>query len=101
MFTLLTGNYAFVSQHIGDMENAETLEAYERTIALPGSDSKALLTRAQILLPDDVPDQAHRDDVRGLTVARQHLAYHGALQARRAGTKDDVPGRVAHAASLP
>jgi hydrogenase maturation protein HypF len=33
-FTLLTGRYAFVSQHIGDLENAETLDAYERTLAL-------------------------------------------------------------------
>lgn len=33
-FCLARENYAFVSQHIGDMENAETLEAYERTIAL-------------------------------------------------------------------
>jgi hydrogenase maturation protein HypF len=33
-FTLLTGGYAFVSQHIGDMENAETLASYEATIAL-------------------------------------------------------------------
>jgi len=33
-FTLLTGNYAFVSQHIGDMENAETLASFERTVEL-------------------------------------------------------------------
>jgi len=33
-FTLLRGSHAFVSQHIGDMENAETLESYERTIEL-------------------------------------------------------------------
>ena len=33
-FCLLTGEHAFVSQHIGDMENAETLASYERTIAL-------------------------------------------------------------------
>jgi hydrogenase maturation protein HypF len=33
-FTLLTGEHAFVSQHIGDMENAETLDHYESTIAL-------------------------------------------------------------------
>ncbi|MCE5191487.1 MAG: carbamoyltransferase HypF [Actinomycetia bacterium] len=31
---LLTGEYAFVSQHIGDMENAETFAAFERTIEL-------------------------------------------------------------------
>jgi hydrogenase maturation protein HypF len=30
-FTLLTGGYAFVSQHIGDMENAETLASFEAT----------------------------------------------------------------------
>ncbi|MDP2234235.1 MAG: carbamoyltransferase HypF, partial [Actinomycetota bacterium] len=33
-FTLLTGEYAFVSQHIGDMENAETLLHYQTTIDL-------------------------------------------------------------------
>jgi len=30
-FTLLTGGYAFVSQHIGDLENAETLNSFEAT----------------------------------------------------------------------
>jgi len=33
-FTLVKDDYAFVSQHIGDMENAETLEHYERTLEL-------------------------------------------------------------------
>jgi hydrogenase maturation protein HypF len=33
-FCLAREGYAFVSQHIGDMENAETLEAWERTLAL-------------------------------------------------------------------
>ena len=33
-FTLLTGGYAFVSQHIGDMENAETLASYAATVEL-------------------------------------------------------------------
>jgi len=33
-FTLLTGDYAFVSQHIGDLENAETLESFDRTLHL-------------------------------------------------------------------
>ncbi len=33
-FCLARGEYAFVSQHIGDMENAETLEHYEETLAL-------------------------------------------------------------------
>jgi hydrogenase maturation protein HypF len=33
-FTLLSRDKAFVSQHIGDMENAETLDHYERTIEL-------------------------------------------------------------------
>ena len=31
-FCLLTGAHAFVSQHIGDMENAETMASYERAI---------------------------------------------------------------------
>ena len=33
-FTLLTGGYAFVSQHIGDLENAETLASFENTVEL-------------------------------------------------------------------
>jgi hydrogenase maturation protein HypF len=33
-FCLAREGYAFVSQHIGDMENAETFEAWERTLAL-------------------------------------------------------------------
>ncbi|HET6352193.1 MAG TPA: carbamoyltransferase HypF [Coriobacteriia bacterium] len=33
-FCLLTGDYAFVSQHIGDLENAETLASYEHTLEL-------------------------------------------------------------------
>ena len=33
-FCLTKDNYAFVSQHIGDMENLETLEHFENTLAL-------------------------------------------------------------------
>lgn len=33
-FCLTRDNHAFISQHIGDMENIETLEHYERTVAL-------------------------------------------------------------------
>jgi hydrogenase maturation protein HypF len=33
-FCLTKDNYAFVSQHIGDMENLETLEHFETTLAL-------------------------------------------------------------------
>ncbi|MDZ4168718.1 MAG: carbamoyltransferase HypF [Coriobacteriia bacterium] len=33
-FTLLKDDYAFVSQHIGDLENAETLQSLEHTMAL-------------------------------------------------------------------
>ena len=33
-FCLTKDNYAFLSQHIGDLENLETLEHYERTIVL-------------------------------------------------------------------
>jgi len=33
-FCLLRDSYAFVSQHIGDMGNADTLEHYEHTLAL-------------------------------------------------------------------
>jgi hydrogenase maturation protein HypF len=33
-FCLTRDNYAFVSQHIGDMENLETMEHFEKTVAL-------------------------------------------------------------------
>jgi hydrogenase maturation protein HypF len=33
-FALITGDYSFVSQHIGDLENALTLEHFEHTLAL-------------------------------------------------------------------
>ncbi len=33
-FCLTKDNYAFISQHIGDMENLETLEHFENTLAL-------------------------------------------------------------------
>jgi hydrogenase maturation protein HypF len=33
-FTLITGGHAFVSQHIGDMESAETLSSFEHTLDL-------------------------------------------------------------------
>ncbi len=33
-FTLIKDGYAFVSQHVGDLENAETLESFERTVGL-------------------------------------------------------------------
>ncbi len=32
-FCLTKGNYAFMSQHIGDMENLETLQAFEQAVA--------------------------------------------------------------------
>jgi hydrogenase maturation protein HypF len=32
-FCLTKGNYAFMSQHIGDMENYETLQAFEQAVA--------------------------------------------------------------------
>ena len=35
-FALVRGEHAFVSQHIGDMENAETLASYEHAIGLYG-----------------------------------------------------------------
>jgi hydrogenase maturation protein HypF len=33
-FALFKGEYGFVSQHIGDLENAETLRSYEETLAI-------------------------------------------------------------------
>jgi len=33
-FCLTRDNHAFVSQHIGDLENAETMEHFESTIGI-------------------------------------------------------------------
>jgi hydrogenase maturation protein HypF len=52
-FCLTKDENAFVSQHIGDMENEETLEHFENTVALY---SKMFRIKPQILAADMHPD---------------------------------------------
>lgn len=52
-FCLLKDRYAFVSQHIGDMENAETFEHYENTIELY---EKLFRVKPEIVAYDLHPD---------------------------------------------
>jgi len=52
-FCLARDQYAFLSQHIGDMENLETLEHFEATIALY---EKLFMTSPQIIAYDLHPD---------------------------------------------
>lgn len=52
-FTLVRGEHAFVSQHIGDMENRETLEHFERTIELY---SRLFRVKPQLIAHDLHPE---------------------------------------------
>jgi hydrogenase maturation protein HypF len=52
-FCLLKDKYAFVSQHIGDMENAETFEHYENTVELY---EKLFRVKPEIVAHDLHPD---------------------------------------------
>ena len=52
-FCLMKDNYAFVSQHIGDMENVETLENYTNNIALY---QRLFRTRPEIIAYDMHPE---------------------------------------------
>jgi hydrogenase maturation protein HypF len=52
-FCLTKDNYAFLSQHIGDMENMETLEHFDRTISL--------YKRLFHIEPEVVAHDLHRD----------------------------------------
>jgi hydrogenase maturation protein HypF len=52
-FCLTKDNYAFLSQHIGDMENMETLEHFDRTISLY---KRLFHTQPEIVAHDLHPD---------------------------------------------
>ncbi len=77
-FCLTRGKHAFVSQHIGDMENIETLEHYERTVDL----YKQLFrinptTIAYDMHPDYLPtkyalEQVKKYDLRPVAVQHHH-----------------------------
>lgn len=52
-FCLTRDNYAFVSQHIGDMENAETLEHFQNTVEIY---EKLFRIKPEIIAHDMHPD---------------------------------------------
>jgi hydrogenase maturation protein HypF len=69
-FCLTRDRYAFVSQHIGDMDNEETLEHYENTIGLY---QRLFRIRPEIIAHDLHPD------------------YHATGYARRIAAEQDLP----------
>ncbi|HVO41086.1 MAG TPA: carbamoyltransferase HypF, partial [Aggregatilineales bacterium] len=69
-FCLLRDEFAFMSQHIGDMENLETLDAFERAVA----HFKTLFHAEPMLL-----------------VCDQHPRYLASQWARRTAARDGVP----------
>ena len=98
-FCLLTGEHAFVSQHIGDMENAETLASYERTIALY---ERLFRVRPEMVAYDLHPEYLSTKYALGLglpTIGVQHhhahiasvLAEHG-FEGRALGVALDGTG---------
>jgi len=89
-FCLLTGEHAFISQHIGDMENAETLESFERTAELY---QRLFRARPQLVAYDLHPEYLSTKYARTLglpTVGVQHHHAHIASVTAEHG----VSGRV-------
>ena len=52
-FCLTRDRYAFLSQHIGDMENAETLQSFEQNVAHLG---RLFRVQPAIIVHDQHPD---------------------------------------------
>ena len=91
-FCLLTGEHAFVSQHIGDMENAETLESYERTIALY---QHLFRVRPEVVAHDLHPEYLSTKHALSLgmpTVGVQHHHAHIASVTAEHGISERVLG---------
>jgi len=91
-FCLLTGAHAFVSQHIGDMENAETLEAYERTIGLY---ERLFRVRPEIVAYDLHPEYLSTKFALGLglpTIGVQHHHAHIASVLAEHGVRERALG---------
>jgi hydrogenase maturation protein HypF len=91
-FCLLTGAHAFVSQHIGDMENAETLESYERTIALY---QRLFRVSPEIVAYDLHPEYLSTKYALGLglpSIGVQHHHAHIVSVAAEHGVRDRILG---------
>ncbi|MDO8963448.1 MAG: carbamoyltransferase HypF [Coriobacteriia bacterium] len=74
-FCLAREGYAFVSQHIGDMENADTLESYERTIELY---ERMFRVRPEIVAYDLHPDYLSTKFAHSLGLAEIGVQHHHA-----------------------
>ncbi|MFH1662587.1 MAG: carbamoyltransferase HypF [Chloroflexota bacterium] len=70
-FCLVQGDYVFVSQHIADMENLESLEHYKNTIELY---KKLFSVKPQIIAHDLHPDYMTTDYARELAEADSQLS---------------------------
>ncbi|MFA5310039.1 MAG: carbamoyltransferase HypF [Dehalococcoidales bacterium] len=97
-FCLTRDNYAFVSQHIGDMENLETLEHYVNTIALY---KKLFRIQPEIIAYDMHPEYlptryagelAEKEKVKPVPVQHHHAHIASCL------AENGVSGRVIGAA---
>jgi hydrogenase maturation protein HypF len=91
-FTLLTKGYAFVSQHIGDMENAQTLEHFHETLGLY---ERLFRVRPSIVAHDLHPEYLSTKFALTLDLPRvgvQHHHAHIAGVAAEHGVRDPVIG---------
>ena len=91
-FTLATGEYAFVSQHIGDMENAETLESFGRTIELY---ERLFRIRPEIVAHDLHPEYLSTKYAMALDLPKvgvQHHHAHVASVSAEHGVSEPVVG---------
>lgn len=91
-FTLLTRSYAFVSQHVGDMENALTLEHFEETLALY---ERLFRVRPGLIAYDLHPEYLSTKFALGLDLPKvgvQHHHAHIAGVAAEHGVSDPVVG---------
>ncbi len=74
-FTLVKDSYAFVSQHIGDMENAETLASFERTIELY---ERLFRFSPEIVAHDLHPEYLSTKHAMGLDLPKVGVQHHHA-----------------------
>ncbi|MRS12021.1 MAG: carbamoyltransferase HypF [Actinobacteria bacterium] len=91
-FCLLSGTNAFVSQHMGDMENAETLESYEQTIELY---ERLFRVRPEIVAYDLHPEYLSTKHALSLglpTIGVQHHHAHVVSVTGEHGVRERVLG---------
>jgi hydrogenase maturation protein HypF len=91
-FCLTKGDRAFVSQHIGDMENVETLEHYERTLELY---SRLFRIEPGLVAYDLHPEYLSTKFAKELDLPRigvQHHHAHVAGVSAEHGVSDPVVG---------